>query len=70
MQQHRFVFHRKRDEGMCERLQKPVVSGKFHRRSKSSGEVWLDHRPSGTVEIGEFMNISLICMYHTRLMIC
>ena len=35
-------------------LQKPVVNSKFHRRSKSSGEVWLDHRPSGTVEIGEF----------------
>ncbi len=31
--------------------QKPVVATKLHRRSKSS-EIWLDHRPPGTVEIG------------------
>jgi len=36
------------------------VSSKFHRRSKSSGEVWLDHRPTGTVEIGELTSLAVI----------
>lgn len=35
---------------------KPVLNAKFHRRSKStSDDIWVDHRPEGTVEIGTLL---------------